>query len=298
MSEPERGIVISVLRGFCQVASGDQVINLRLIGRHAQEAIELAVGDDVTFDAERGVLLELLPRRARLARRRPRDDPRREQVIAANMDLLAIVTSVADPPFRPGLVDRFMLAAAAGGLDAILVVNKIDLLEDAPLPDTVRAFEEAMPVLPVSALQGTGIDVLAERLSGLRTVLAGHSGVGKSSILNALRPELSLRTQPVRERARKGRHTTTRATLYRLSGGALVVDTPGVRELATGPIDSGTLAAVYPDVTELAGGCRFRDCAHESEPDCAVRSALETGALSENRYASYRRLTTGLEQER
>ena len=106
------------------------------------------------------------------------------------------------------------------------------------------------------------------------------------------------RLEEKRDRARKGRHTTTRSTLYRLSGGALVVDTPGIRELATGPVDSNALASVYPEITELAHGCRFRDCAHDTEPACAVRAALDSGALSEIRYASYRRLTTGLEQER
>jgi ribosome biogenesis GTPase len=291
-----RGIVISVFRGGCEVACGDRVHEVRLIGRHALREVALAVGDDVTFDRERGVLLDVLPRRTELRRRRPRDDPRQEQVIAANMDCLAIVASVLDPPFRPRLVDRFMLAALAGGLEAMLLVNKIDLLTDGALPDEVRQLEVALPVLPISARTGAGLEALRERLAGMRTVLAGHSGVGKSSLLNALQPELRLETRAVREKARKGRHTTTRATLYRLRGGAIVVDTPGIRELATGPIEPAALDRVYPDVAALAKDCRFRDCRHRREPDCAVRAAVERGALPASRYAHYRRLVADIDR--
>jgi ribosome biogenesis GTPase len=276
-----QGIVISVFRGGCEVACGDRVHEVRLIGRHALREVSLAVGDDVTFDRERAVLLDVLPRRTVLRRRRPRDDPRQEQVIAANMDCLAIVASVQDPPFRPRLVDRFMLAALAGGLEAMLLVNKIDLLPDGALPEEMQQLEVALPVLPISARTGAGLEAVRERLAGIRTVLAGHSGVGKSSLLNALQPELRLET---------------RATLYRLHGGAIVVDTPGVREIATGAIEPAALERVYPDVAALAPDCRFRDCHHQREPDCAVREAVERGALPAARYAHYRRLVADIER--
>ncbi len=290
-SSPEApfGIVITVFRGGCEVVHEGRVLELRLVGRHAHRDLALAVGDEVTFDAENGIVLEIAPRRTRLARRRPRDDRRQEQVIAANMDRLAIVGSVSEPPFRPGVVDRLLLAAYAGGLDALLVVNKIDLLE-GELPEEVRAFETAVPVLPVSARTGQGIHALQARLSHSRTVLAGHSGVGKSSLLNALDPELRLETGELRGADRKGRHTTSRAILIRLPEDAVVVDTPGVREVAALTVDASLLDRVYPDVARHAVDCQFRDCAHESEPRCAVRKAVGEGKLSALRLRGFLKL--------
>ena len=283
-------MVIAVHRGGCEVYAEGRALDLRLVGRHALREVELAVGDDVTFDPVKGIVLEVLPRRTRLARRRPLDDPRREHVIAANMDRLAIVASVAQPRFRPGAVDRFLLAASAGGLEVILVLNKIDLLDGGPLPAEASAYESLLPVFPVSAKYRRGLEPLQEKLGASRTVLAGHSGVGKSSLLNALEPELRLETGKLRRDLRRGRHSTARATLYRLTGDALVVDTPGVREIATGPIAPELIDEVFPDVAALAEGCRFRDCRHDREPECAVRDALEREELLPARYTSYRRL--------
>ncbi len=289
------GIVIGVFRGGCEVVYQDRVIELRLLGRHAHGELALAVGDEVSFDLERRVVGERLPRRSRLARLRPQarrrpHDPRREQVIAANVDRVAIVVAIADPPFRSGVVDRFLLAARAGALDAILVVNKVDLLGGADLPDEIDAYRDVLPVLQTSATEGIGLAELRERLRDSRTVLAGPSGVGKSSLLNALEPELRLETGEVRERSRKGRHTTTRATWVRLQGNASVVDTPGMREIATGQVSPELLDEVYPDVARLASACRFRDCRHDREPGCAVRDAIERGDLHPGRLSSLRKL--------
>ncbi len=289
------GIVIGVFRGGCEVVYGDRVIELRLLGRHAHGELALAVGDEVSFDLERQVVGERLPRRTRLARLRPQagrrqHDPRREQVIAANVDRVAIVVAIADPPFRSGVVDRFLLAARAGALDAVLVVNKVDLLGGADLPDEIEAYRGVLPVLQTSATEAIGLAELRERLRDSRTVLAGHSGVGKSSLLNALEPELRLETGEVRERSRKGRHTTSRATWVRLQGNASVVDTPGVREIATGRVSPELLDEVYPDVARLASACRFRDCRHDREPGCAVRDAIERGDLHPGRLSSLRKL--------
>jgi ribosome biogenesis GTPase len=284
------GLVIAVQRGGCIAYADGETRELRLLGRHALREVELAVGDEVSWDPERGIVLEVAPRRTVLARRRPRDDRRSEQVIAANMDRLAVIASVERPPFRPGLVDRFLVAGLAGGLEVILVVNKIDLLEDRELPEEARAYGGFLGLFPVSAKTGAGVDALAAALAGSRTVLAGHSGVGKSSLLNALRPELRLETAPLRRGETKGRHTTRRATLYRLAGDAIVVDTPGVREIAAARPEAELVDAAFPDVVALAEGCRFRDCRHDREPDCAVRAAVERGDLLAARLASYRRL--------
>ena len=279
----------------------DLVIELRLVGRHAHHEIALAVGDEVSFDPERGIVLELRPRRTRLARLRPLAGrrarlKREEQVIAANMDLLGIVASVIRPPFRPGLVDRFALAARAGGLEAILIVNKIDLLEGSPLPEEVTGCAAALPVFPVSAHTGDGLAALREHLRGARTVLGGHSGVGKSSLLNALEPELRIETGAL-SMAGRGSHTTARAVLFRLPGDALVVDTPGIRELETGALEPELVIGIYPEIERAAHACRFRDCRHDREPGCGVLDAIEQGSIPASRYASYRRLVGEVERE-
>ena len=247
MSEA-RGTVITVLRGGCEVVSGDRVQRLKLSGRHAKDEIALAVGDEVSFDADKGVLADVLPRRTKLARLRSFGKPR-EQVIAANADRLAIVVSVASPPFRSGVVDRFLLAAHAGGLASILVVNKVDLLAPGePLPEEIRVYEAVTELFPVSAETGAGLASLLARLAHSTTVLAGHSGVGKSSLVNALGPELRLETAEVSAKWDRGKHTTSRSVWVRLPGGAIAIDTPGVREIGTGPVDPALLADVYPDL--------------------------------------------------
>ena len=282
------GTVISVFRGGCEVVFEDRLLALRLIGRHARAEQTLAVGDELSFDPEKEVVLEVLPRRTRLARWQPRT--RREQVVAANVDRLAIVVAVRDPPFRPGAVDRFLLAARAGGLEAILVVNKLDLLEGAELPEEIHAYEAVVPLHPVCAKTGEGVARLLVALGCSRTVLAGHSGVGKSSLLNRMEPELRLATAEISAKHRRGRHTTTSAVWIRLPGDAVVVDTPGVRAIAAGPANPDLLEEVYPDVAVRAADCRFRDCGHGAEPGCAVRAAVDAGQLPAARLRSFLKL--------
>jgi ribosome biogenesis GTPase len=282
------GTVIAVHRGECEVVCDDALATLRLSGRNAHLGQRLAVGDEVEFDAERRTLEQVLPRRTQLARLRP--GTRGElQVVVANVDQLAIVASIAEPLFRAGLVDRFMLAAFAGGLEPLLVVNKLDLCGPGELPEEIAAYREIVPVLPVSARSGSGLDALRTRLRGLRTVLAGHSGVGKTSLVNALEPQLQLETAELARHGR-GRHTTTRARWIRLDEQSILIDTPGVREIATGAVDPQLLMRVYPDVERFALHCRFRDCAHAAEPGCAVREAVEQGILRASRLEGLRRL--------
>jgi len=289
------GTVISVFRGGCAVVFDEQIHELTLTGSSAVQALVLAVGDEVTFDPDRGVVESQAPRRTELARLRPQAGRQRrtggaKKVLAANMDAVAIVMSVVDPPFRSGAVDRFWLAAVEGGLEAILIVNKVDRVGQGELPDIVEAYKSVLPVFETSAKGGQGLAELAQGLRGKRTVFAGHSGVGKSSLLNSLQPELRLATGEVSSKTGKGRHTTTAAQWLRLPGGAIVVDTPGVREIATGSLDEDALEQVYPDIEALAHECRFRDCRHDTEPDCAVANAVAEGSLHPGRLESFAKL--------
>ena len=281
------GSVIAVHRGECEVVRGGEVVALRWGGRRPGAASDLAIGDEVAFDPARRVVLDVLPRRTKLARRRLRESGR-EHVLVANADRLVIVASVADPPFRPGAVDRFMLAAFAGGLAPILAVNKIDLLDGEP-PGEIAAYAEVLPLYWVCATRGDGLDALRPALRGARSVLAGHSGVGKSSLLNALQPESRLATGRVTRHGR-GRHTTARSEWVVLEPGSVVIDTPGVRSIAGAPGAIELIDRVYPDVARHAVRCRFRDCAHGAEPGCAVRAAVEAGELSSARLRARRRL--------
>jgi len=287
MSEAE-GTVLTVMRGGCDVVHGETVLRLQLAGKHAHRETALAVGDRVSFDPVRKIVIDVLPRRTKLARLRS-FGRQREQVLAANADRLAIVTSVASPPFRSGAVDRFLVAAHVGGLEAILVVNKIDMLEGGALPDEIRAYETVVELFPVAAKTGAGLEPLRARLANSTTVLAGHSGVGKSSLINALEPELRLQTGEL-SKFDRGSHTTSASSWLRLAGGAVVIDTPGVREIGTGPVDRALLGPVYPEIEQLAGECRFRDCQHRTEPKCAVRAAVEDGRISAARLQNYHRL--------
>jgi ribosome biogenesis GTPase / thiamine phosphate phosphatase len=296
-----QGTVIYAARHRCEAQWTGGVATLRRPPPAAggQERGLLVVGDEIDFDPERAVLLRVHPRRTVLQRVAPtggrtRDgEAMRKKVIAANMDVVAIVSSVADPPFLPGAVDRFALAAISGGMAVVLIVNKIDLAPRAlpeALPEAVASYAGRWPIVPISARTGDGLPALLDCLRGRRTVLAGHSGVGKSSLLNLLDPSLQLLTGEVRERTRTGRHVTTRPTWRHLDPDTVVVDTPGVREIATGPIDPLLLTEVYPEIAEHAAGCRYRDCTHVHEPECGVADAAAQGEIDAARLASYRRL--------
>jgi len=185
------------------------------------------------------------------------------------------------------------VAAQVGGVDPILCVNKIDLADTPPEAlDIYRGL--GVPVVLTSCETGEGIEALRDALRGKVAVFAGHSGVGKSTLLNALDPNLEVLTQPVGESTDRGKHTTTAARLYKLAGNIHVVDTPGIRSLGLWKVAPHELTWYFPDIAEAAQNCKFNDCTHLHEPDCAVRAAVENGGLPESRYASYVRIFESL----
>lgn len=258
----------------------------------------LAVGDEVQFVASHDSvrIVAVAPRRTWLARPDP-GNPHRRLVLAANIDVAVVVAAAADPPLRPGLVDRFLLALGDGGVAPLVVVNKIDLVRGDAAMQALAAMlapygELGVPVLRCAALAGEGIDALRTAIAGKTCVFVGHSGVGKSALLNALDPAGQRRTGQVSDHHGRGRHTTTSSRLWQLDDRTRVIDTPGVRAFGLGELDPALVRSGFVDLAAFAGACRFRDCSHRDEPDCGVRAAVAAGALPAARYRSYLRILT------
>lgn len=227
---------------------------------------------------------------------RPAIGRNREQVIAANIDLAVIVASVSGPPFSPGLIDRYLVAAQAGGVTPIVCINKIDLAGD-DMQGAAMYRELGLTVVATSCKTGEGIDGLRAQLLGKTSVLAGHSGVGKSSIVNALDPNVTIHTREISESTNKGRHTTSASRLYRLDGGIRIIDTPGVKQLGLWGVTPAELDYYFPEIASTSPTCRFRDCTHTHEPKCAVRDAVESGAIARVRFESYLRIRASLAEK-
>jgi ribosome biogenesis GTPase len=291
-----RAVVTALHRGSVLLDGGKPA---RIAGPLvADPDFDLAVGDEVLVrDCDGPARIEArLPRRSVLARPDP-GHPRSELVLAANVDVAVVVVAVADPPLRPGLIDRVLLALGRGGVAPAICVNKVDLLADAGEHEEVAAalapyVDLGVPVFPCSAAAGLGIGELRAHLTGRTCVFVGHSGVGKSSVLNALDPDGARTVGRVRDDG-KGRHTTTASCLRVLADGTRVIDTPGVRAFGLLALDRAALAAGFPEFAPFSSACRHRDCSHVHEPKCAVRAAAERGAVPAARFASYLRIMEG-----
>jgi ribosome biogenesis GTPase / thiamine phosphate phosphatase len=261
-----------------------------------------AIGDRIQLAELSGRMriVELEPRRTKLARLDPAD-PRRELVLAANVDVGVIVVSVVAPPLVAGLVDRLRLALERGGVRALVAVNKVELLKEASaeaveLAELVTEWRAlGLEVHSVSASTGIGIAGLRAALEGCTSVLVGHSGVGKSSLANALAPDAKLAVGELAVGATRGRHTTTAGRMLELGGGTRLIDTPGVRQFGLAGWTAGEVRAAFADLASFASGCRFADCSHLVEPDCAVRAAVERGELAARRFETYARIARSLD---
>jgi len=237
----------------------------------------------------------VLPRRNKLTRRAA-GRKALEQVIVSNVDQIVPIMAAARPEPKWNLLDRYLAAAEYAGIPALIVITKMDLVDEGDLAPELDYYQRiGYPVLLTSAESGRGIEELRNAFTGNLSVLIGKSGVGKSSLLNALQPGLGLRVSEVSQgQIGKGRHTTTYLEMFALDGGGSVVDTPGMREFKIGVEYGADLALLYPDLRPFVGYCKFGlDCRHEREPGCAVRDALEAGEISLRRYQSY----LGLQRE-
>jgi ribosome biogenesis GTPase len=223
---------------------------------------------------------------------------RREHVLVANVDPLVIVMSLVEPELKPHLIDRYIAAAEKGGLKPILCLNKADLTDAVELQPLIGSYAQlGIPTLLTSAKTGAGIDRLRELLRDRATVFGGQSGVGKSSLLNAVQPQLGLRVKTVSETTQKGRHTTTTAELIRLESGGWVVDTPGVRQLQLWDTRPEEVEGYFREFRPFVPLCGFPDCTHTHEANCAVKAAVARSFIAERRYHSYLGLFHGVAEE-
>ncbi|UCD16937.1 MAG: ribosome small subunit-dependent GTPase A [Candidatus Zixiibacteriota bacterium] len=259
--------------------------------KHATSATTpVAVGDDVliSLNSENTGMIEEVGERRTMLFRPAKSSERKRQVIAANIDQLAAIVSVKSPRLKPGLIDRFLIAAELGNLEPVVVVNKIDLGRPDLLPELEQGYTNLnIPIFIISALTGEGFKQFEEALDNHRTIFAGHSGVGKSTILNRLLPDLDLRVGEISSSTGKGIHTTSRVQLFELKRGGFVVDTPGLKVLGLWKVAKDEVAGYFPEFGSYLGDCRFTGCSHTHEPDCAVKKAVENGHIAEFRYLNY-----------
>jgi ribosome biogenesis GTPase / thiamine phosphate phosphatase len=259
------------------------------------DIVEVEGSDGPSGATGRGMITALKPRRNVFGRYNEKG--RAKQSIAANVDLVVCVASPSYPPFRPRFVDRVAVLAEATHAPLLIALNKIDLGVDAETEERLALYEElGYGIIRCSASTGHGLDGLRDRLRGLTSVFVGQSGVGKSSLLNAIDPGLSRKTGEVSEKYARGKHTTTMAELLVLEGSTKIIDTPGVRRLALRGIEPGELDAYFPELRSLAPQCEFGlSCSHGDESGCRVRRAVEGGEVHEDRYESYLRIRLELE---
>lgn len=265
----------------------------------------IAVGDNVIFDAEDeegkiGIIKDIEERHNYIVRVSPHNK-NQKHIVAANLDAALIIATIAEPRTSLGFIDRFLITAEAYHIPAIIVINKIDLLKKKHIEqfEQVRAIYEQIgyDVFPVIALQHDSILKLERRLKGITTLFSGHSGVGKSTLINQLIPGKELKTQEVSGWSGKGQHTTTFAEMFDAAGGGRIIDTPGVKEFGLINFEKEELAQYFPEMRAVMQDCKFNNCLHINEPGCAVKEAVNEGAISIDRYASYMTILDTIEKK-
>jgi ribosome biogenesis GTPase len=295
----ENGLVVRVTGGEVWVRIGSETVACSQRGRSRvrESALAVVAGDRVTVLRESpvvGSLEEVLPRTSWLSRYIERGAS--ERVVAANIDRLFVVVAAADPPLRTGFLDRVLASAEWGHIRPVIVFNKMDLAEPGQFDELRSTYAPSLyELIETCAEDGRGMRELGERIGDGVYAFVGESGVGKSSLLNRLDPELDLVVDELSERTGRGRHTTTNAQLFRFRDGFLV-DTPGMQTFGFPGTDEYDLIRCFPDLRHIEGPCRFDPCSHSHEPGCAVKAAVEDGRIPRARYQSYLDILAGIRE--
>ncbi len=298
------GIVVKALGLYYTVRFDDREINCTLRGRIRQShdagsySNPIAVGDHVTFSLNDNTTgaIESVSERKNIFSRKEKGRNRKEDIIACNLDLIIVIQSFARPRLNLRFVDRILVRGTKEGIPVLLCVNKADLAGKAEKSHVADHYRDAgIDVIFTSALKGTGIKQFGERILGRQSILVGYSGVGKTSLLNSLFPDLDLPVSEISDSTGKGRHTTTNVQMVHAGGNTRIIDTPGLREFGLMDIEPHLLERYFPEFSPFRDRCEYRPCTHDHEPNCAVKRGIEAGALSEDRYISYLNILHSLE---
>lgn len=265
----------------------------------------IAVGDIVIYEAEDeegkvGIIKEIAQRNNYIVRVSPHNK-NQKHIVAANIDVAVIMATIAEPRTSQGFIDRFLITAEAYHIPAIVIINKIDLLKPKhkeQMEHWQQMYGEAgYEVYPIIALQHDSIHALEERLKNKTSLFSGHSGVGKSTLINQLIPGTKLRTQEVSDWSGKGQHTTTFAEMFDIPSGGRIIDTPGVKEFGLIDFEKEELAQYFPEMRAVMNECKFNNCLHINEPGCAVKEAVVNKKIAEDRYVSYATILDSIEKK-
>lgn len=262
----------------------------------------IAVGDEVDFDLEQtdgktnGIIHTIHDRKNYIVRKSV-NLSKQLHIIASNIDYVFLLVTIDNPTTTTSFIDRFLVTAEAYDVQAVLVFAKIDTLADDTLDEQLYLqhiySEIGYPCLRLSATQGKGLDQLKEMMKGKTSMFSGHSGVGKSTLVNALEPSLTLKTKEISEQHKQGQHTTTFAEMYDLSFGARIIDTPGIRGFGIVDMEKEEIGSYFPEFFKLQADCKFNNCLHKDEPQCAVKAALDQDEIAWSRYNSYLQMLEG-----
>lgn len=287
----QEGVVLRAYSGYYYVQAAGNIYACKLRGRFKQERFSLIVGDRVLIAPQpdgTGMVEEILPRESLLTR-----------PLVANVDQAVLTFAAKNPDIKSILIDRFLVLAECAHLNIIICINKTDLAEESELQELITAYRRiGYRVIAAAAARGRGIDRLKELLTGKTTVFAGPSGVGKSTLLNAIQPDFALQTGEVSEKIGRGRHTTRFAQLLALDGGGYVVDTPGFGSIEFTELTPEQLVRCFPELNKYAGRCKFSPCFHWKEPCCGVKEAVNQGLISKERYAHYTQFLAELHENK